>query len=112
MNEENRHIDVEEFVEWCESQAEMSISSTARYIGEHDGVHTCRIREEGVPEDIQLVKSKGADSIRFKKMKQYRLSRREVEFHDKTMIIKDRKTGKAMTRAGTGTKDRRGPFPF
>lgn len=108
-------LDTDEFIDWCERQAENSRSSTARYIGEHEGEHKCRIREEKPPEDIVLVKGKNVDTVRFEKgdeSRQFHLHRRDIELHDKTMIVRDKKTGKRITSAGTGTRKRRGPFPL
>lgn len=110
----SRKIDTEQFVEWCQRQSEMSRSSTARYIVEYEGQHRCRIREEETPEDVVLVKGKNADTVRFEKedkIRQFRAHRRDFEFHNKTLIVRDKKTEKRITSAGTGTRRRRGPFP-
>lgn len=110
-----RRLDTGAFIDWCERQVDQSRSPTARYVGKHNNEHRCRIREEGTPEDIVLVKGKDVDTIRFEKgdkVKQYHMHRRDVELHRKTMIIRDKKTGDRINSAGTGTKKRRGPFPL
>lgn len=110
-----RRVDTDQFIDWCEEQSEKSRSSTARYIGEYEGEHRCRIREEREPEDIVLAKGRDVDVIRFEKgdeTRQFAGHRRDFEFHDKTLIVRDKKTGQRITSAGTGTRNRRGPFPI
>ena len=110
-----RRVDTNQFIDWCEEQAEKSRSMTARYIGEYEDEYRCRIREEREPEDVVLVKGNNVDTIRFEKgddSRQFHGHRRDFEFHDKTLIVRDQDTGQRITSAGTGTRNRRGPFPL
>jgi len=109
-----RRLDTEEFVSWCESQVDKSQSMTARIIVQDDDMVKFRIREdrERGPEDITLIKGKGTDTIRFERednKRQFHLHRRDVDLCDKTLLVKS--DGMEVCRAGTGTRNKRGPFP-
>lgn len=92
---------------------ELSRSSTARIIVDDGELIRFRIREEGTPEDIIFRRGRGTDIIRFEKgdnVKQFHSHRREATLHEKTLIIRH-ESGDEMYRAGTGTRNQRGPFP-
>ena len=111
--ESNTRIKTDEFVDWCERQAEQSRSMTSRIIHDGDDKVRFRLREEDTPEDIVLIKGKEVDTIRFEKgdtTKQYHAHKRDITMHDKTLIVRH-SSGAEMCRAGTGTKNKRGPFP-
>jgi len=87
---------------------------TARVISDTDDEIRFRIREEAGrgPEDIILHKGKEVDTIRFKRgdhTTQYHLHRRDVNLCEKTLLVKS--DGMEVCRAGTGTRNKRGPFP-
>jgi len=108
-----RRFDMNAFRSWCERQAELSRSMTARVIVDDGETIRFRIREEDTPEDIVFVRSDSTDTIRFEKgdeTKQFHAHRRGVTFHDKTLIVRH-ESGQEMYRAGTGTRNKRGPFP-
>ena len=110
---ESRRFDIDAFRSWCDRQAELSRSTTARTIVDDGKTIRFRIREEGTPEDIVFMRSDNTDTIRFEKgdkTKQFHAHRRGVTFHDKTLIVRH-KSGQEMYRAGTGTRNKRGPFP-
>ncbi len=107
-------IDTDEFVAWCEKQADQSRSMTARVIVNDGDTVRFRIREssERGPEDIVLIKGKEVDTIRFENgdnTRQFHLNRRDITLAEKTLLVKD--DGREICRAGTGTKNKRGPFP-
>jgi len=110
----SRRLDTGSFVEWCEKQIENSRSSTARVIANDGDIVRFRIREETDrgPEDIVLIKTQDADLLRFERAeetRQFALHRRDVTLADKTLIVKT--DGLEVCRAGTGTRNKRGPFP-
>lgn len=110
-----RGIDPDEFRRWCEAQIETSRSMTARIITDTDEQIRFRIREgEGnPPEDIILLRGREVDTLRFKAgpdTRQFHSHRRDITFHEKTLIVRTR-DGEEICRAGTGTKNKRGPFP-
>jgi hypothetical protein len=110
---ENR-IDTETFVEWAEEQTEKSTSMTSRVIVSNDEMTRFRLREGNSIEDIVLIKGKNTDTIRFEKdgqTRQFHAHRRNITFHDKTLIVRT-KDGQEICRAGTGTKNKLGPFPL
>ena len=110
----DRHMDKEQFVEWCKNQIPQSRSSTSRIIVNNDEMVRFRLREEGTPEDIVLIRSRNVDTIRFEKgdeVRGFHSHRREFTFHDKTMIVRT-KDGQEICRAGTGTRNKKGPFPL
>ena len=107
-------LDTEKFVEWCERQIENSQSTTARIIAHNDDKIRFRIRERSDrgPEDIVLTKGKQVDSIKFERggeTRGFHLHRRDVKLADKTLLVKT--NGEEMCRAGTGTRNKCGPFP-
>ncbi len=111
----DRRLDRKAFLNWCERQADQSRSRTARIIRADDEAVRFRIREETErgPEDIILVKGKEVDIIRFERgetSQQFHLHRRDVKICDKTLIVQDGEY--EICRAGTGTKNKRGPFPI
>ena len=110
-----RHLDAEKFVEWCENQIPQSQSPSARIIVNNDDMIRFRLREESdYVEDIVVHKGREADSIRFEKndeVRGFRSHRRSFTFHDKTMIVRT-KDGQEICRAGTGTRNKKGPFPL
>jgi len=113
--DDSRHIDTETFVEWCEAQIEKSRCTTSRIIVNNDDQIKFRLREsERGPEDIVLLKGKSADTVRFvttEDTRQFHAHKRDFTFHDKTMIVRH-SSGAEMARAGTGTRNKRGPFPI
>ena len=107
-------LDTEKFVEWCEQQIKNSKAPSARIIAHNDEMIRFRIREQTDrgPEDIVLIKGKEVDSIKFERGEETRgfhLHRRDVKLADKTLLVKT--DGVEMCRAGTGTRNKRGPFP-
>ena len=112
--QQSRRVDTETFVAWCESQIPKSQSTTARIIANNDEMVKFRIREDSDrgPEDITLIKGKSADVLRFERggeTRQFRSHRRDITFADKTLMVKS--DGMEVCRAGTGTRNKRGPFP-
>lgn len=108
-------VDANQFIEWCGRQIEQSRSNTSRIINNTDEEIRYRLREEpgDEPEDIVLIKGKSVDTIRFKRgedTRQFHAHRREITFHGKTMIVRH-SNGCEICRAGTGTKNKCGPFP-
>lgn len=108
-------INTNEFVQWCEDQIGKSRSTTSRIIANNDDEIRFRLREEpgDDPEDVILIKGKSVDTIRFKRgdvSRQFHAHRREITLHDKTLIVRH-SSGDEICRAGTGTKNKRGPFP-
>ena len=110
---DTQRFDMNAFRSWCGRQADLSRSTTARIIVDDGETVRFRIREEGTPEDIVFIRSDNTDTIRFEKgdkTKQFHAHRRGVTFHDKTLIVRH-KSGAEMYRAGTGTRNKLGPFP-
>jgi hypothetical protein len=108
-------FNINKFRSWCDRQKELSRSTTARIIIDDGETVRFRLREESgtPPEDIVFIRSENTDTIRFEKgdsVKSFHAHRRGVTFHEKTLIIRH-KSGEAMYRAGTGTRNKRGPFP-
>ena len=113
MSQTSRRVDLDAFRDWCEQQAEKSRDSTARLIVDGDDHIKFRIREHDEIEDIELIRSKGADVLRFTSdsgSRQFMSHRREFTFHDKTLIVRA-DTGEEICRAGTGTRNKKGAFP-
>lgn len=110
-----RRVDTETFVNWCEEQAEKSRSLTSRIIVNDEEMVKFRLREGEVQDDIVLIKGDGADTLRFVRngnVRQFHAHRRGFTFHDKTLIVRDGDVdGPEICRAGTGTRNQRGPFP-
>ncbi len=109
-----RRLDTDEFVAWCEAQIDNSRCMTARVIVNNDEMAKFRIREDNErgAEDITLIKGKNTDTIRFErgeKTRQFHLHRKDVDFGEKTLMVKA--DGVEVCRAGTGTRNKRGPFP-
>jgi len=109
-----RRLDTDEFVNWCEEQIDNSQSTTARVIVNNDEMAKFRIREDSDrgAEDITLIKGKNTDTIRFERngnTRQFHLHRRDIDFGEKTLMVKS--DGMEVCRAGTGTRNKRGPFP-
>lgn len=113
-------FDVDAFVDWAERQADKSRCATARMIcsGYTDGnkeLWKFRLRESerDAPEDVTLIRGRSCDVIRFEysdEQVQYQANRVNVTFHDKTLKVT--KYGETVCSAGTGTTNRRGPFPL
>ena len=108
-------FDMNAFRSWCERQIELSRSTTSRVIVDDGETIRFRLREEpGTPaEDIVFIRSENTDTIRFEKgdvVKSFHAHRRGVTFHEKTLIVRH-KSGQEMYRAGTGTRNKCGPFP-
>jgi len=117
MPEDCRRIDREEFIAWCEEQTEKSRSLSSRLITRSEEKVHFRLREgereDGAPEDIVLVDAGDADLLKFihgDDHRQFASHRRKVTFHDKTLIVRSEE-GDEICRAGTGTRQTRGPFP-
>lgn len=115
LHDDTRHVDTDEFRDWCDRQAKLSRSMTARVIMDDGETIRFRIREGegGAPEDIVLIKGDGTDTIRFEKgddVKVFHAHRRDITLHEKTLIVRH-ESGAEMYRAGTGTPNKRGPFP-
>ena len=111
---QTRRVDTDKFVDWCRAQIENSRSITSRIIANNDERVKYRIREGDSVEDIELLKGKNVDSIRFMKdgeTRGFHAHRRKFTFHDKTMIVRT-KDGQEICRAGTGTRNKKGPFPL
>jgi len=108
-------IDREAFREWCERQTDYSRSPTARIIVIDEDTLRFRLREETDDiADVVLMKGRDVDTIRFNRngdVRQFHAHRREFTFGEKTLIVRD-DDGREICRAGTGTKNRRGPFPI
>lgn len=110
---DSKKIDTETFVAWCKEQSEKSRSMTSRIIVNNDEMVKFRLREGDSIEDITLLKGENVDTLRFENEDegtQFHLHKRDVTFHDKTLIVRH-KSGQEMARAGTGTKNKKGPFP-
>ena len=110
---DTHRFDMNAFRSWCDRQTELSQSTTARVIVDDGETIRFRIREEGTPEDIVFIRSDNTDTIRFEKgdkTKQFHAHRRGVTFHEKTLIVRH-ESGQEMYRAGTGTRNKCGPFP-
>lgn len=110
----DKRIDTEEFIAWCEQQAEQSQDSTSRIIVADDEMVKFRLREFDSVEDITLVKGKNVDTIRFEKggrSRQFHAHRRDITLHAKTLIVRAG-DGQEICRAGTGTRNKKGPFPL
>lgn len=96
------------------------MDTTARIIvnGEVDGTEMVKFRiRESVrdnPEDVILIKGREVDILRFEsgsESTQFHIHKRDVTFHEKTLIVRTT-DGREICRAGTGTKNKRGPFPI
>ena len=111
---QTRRLDTDKFVDWCEAQIDNSQCLTARVIVANDDMVRFRVREDSDrgAEDIVLIKGKNTDTIRFERgeeTRQFHLHRRDIDFGDKTLMVKS--NGQEVCRAGTGTRNKRGPFP-
>jgi hypothetical protein len=113
-------FDVDAFVDWAEAQVDKSRCATARMIctgytvGDKE-LWKFRLREaeRDAPEDVTLVRSGNCDVIRFEyddEQVQYQANRVDVTFHEKTLKVT--KYDETVCSAGTGTTNRRGPFPL
>lgn len=113
MEAHARTLDANKFVDWCEAQTEHSRSTTSRIIVYNDDQVKYRLREGDDIEDITLIKCDETDIIRFTKngeSRQFMAHKRNFTFHDKTLIVRTR-DGHEICRAGTGTRNKKGPFP-
>lgn len=115
-------IDLDAFVEWCESQKEHAFGNprfllrpeeepkdwdlenvTARFV----------LRDIRGLEKISFVRGRQVDTIIFKHdndEKRFHAHRHDVTFTDRNIIIRHRKTERELTRAGTSNPGR-GAFP-
>ena len=110
----DKRIDTDAFVAWCEEQVKQSRSRTSRIIVNDDEMVKYRLREGDSVEDIILLKGENTDTLRFDRdgeKRQFHAHRRDVTFHDKTLIVRH-SSGEEMARAGTGTRNKKGPFPI